>query len=116
LKHFSAEETMKKSTTTSLTTAQSLGALLMSACDIMRNDKELNGDLERLPMPTWIMFVKFPDALLEKYATDGELEFTLPDVLKVRPISNQENVNEIIGKFGGADQLRNAVNQLQSLL
>lgn len=27
-----------------------------------------------------------------------------------------ENVAEIIGKFGGADQLRNAVNQLQSLL
>ena len=54
--------------------------------------------------------------LLEKYATDGELQFTLPDVLKVRPISDHGNVNEIIGKFGGADQLRNAVNQLQSLL
>jgi hypothetical protein len=27
-----------------------------------------------------------------------------------------ENVAEIIGKFGGADQLRNAVNQLQTLL
>ena len=26
------------------------------------------------------------------------------------------NVNEIIGKFGSADQLRNAVNQLQLLL
>ena len=26
------------------------------------------------------------------------------------------NVNEIIGKFGGVDQLRNAVKQLQSLL
>ena len=39
-----------------------------------------------------------------------------PDVLKVRPISDHGNVNEIIGKFGGADQLRNAVNQLQSLL
>jgi hypothetical protein len=26
------------------------------------------------------------------------------------------NVNEIIGKCGGADQLRNAVNQFQSLL
>jgi len=25
-------------------------------------------------------------------------------------------MNEIIGKFGGADQLRNAVNQLQTLL
>jgi len=52
----------------------------------------------------------------EKYATDGELQFTLPDVLKVRPISDHGDVNEIIGKFGGADQLRNAVNQLQSLL
>lgn len=56
------------------------------------------------------------DDLLEKYATDGELQFTLPDVLKVRPISDHGNVNEIVGKFGGADQLRNAVNQLQSLL
>ena len=54
--------------------------------------------------------------LLEKYATDGELQFTLPDVLKVPPISQHGNVAEIIGKFGGEDQLRNAVNQLQSLL
>ncbi len=56
------------------------------------------------------------DDLLEKYASDGELQFTLPDVLKVRPISDHGNVNEIIGKFGGADQLRTSVNQLQSLL
>ena len=54
--------------------------------------------------------------LLEKYARDGELQFTLPDVLKLPPISHHGNVNEIIGKFGGADQLRTAVNQLQSLL
>jgi len=54
--------------------------------------------------------------LLEKYATDGEVQFTLPEVLKVPPISRHGNVNEIINKFGGADQLRNAVNQLQSLL
>jgi type I restriction enzyme R subunit len=54
--------------------------------------------------------------LLEKYASDGELQFTLPDVLKVPPISQRGNVNEIIGKFGGADQLREAVGQLQSLL
>lgn len=32
------------------------------------------------------------------------------------PISHHGNVNEIIGKFGGADQLRTAVNQLQSVL
>ena len=34
------------------TTAQSLGALLKSARDIMRKDKGLNGDLDRLPMLT----------------------------------------------------------------
>jgi len=32
------------------TTAQSLGAHLKSARDIMRKDKGLNGDLDRLPM------------------------------------------------------------------
>jgi hypothetical protein len=37
------------------TTAQSLGSLLKSARDIMRKDKGLNGDLDRLPMLTWIM-------------------------------------------------------------
>jgi type I restriction enzyme R subunit len=56
------------------------------------------------------------DDLLEKYATDGELQFTLPDVLQIPPITNHGNVNEIVGKFGGADQLRNAINRLQSLL
>src|SRR5438445_11209872 len=40
--------------------------------------------------------------LLEKYAADGELQFTLPDVLKVSPISQHGNVAEIVGKFGGA--------------
>jgi hypothetical protein len=37
-------------------------------------------------------------------------------VLKLSPISHRGNVNEIIGKFGGADRLRNAVNQLQTLI
>lgn len=45
------------------TTAKSLGALLKSARDTMRKDKGLNGDLDRLPMLTWIMFLKFLDDL-----------------------------------------------------
>jgi type I restriction enzyme M protein len=45
------------------TTAQSLGSLLKSARDIMRKDKGLNGDVDRLPMFTWIMFLKFLDDL-----------------------------------------------------
>src|SRR6516165_3274168 len=46
---------------TSLTTAQRLGSLLKSARDIMRKDKGLNGDLDRLPLLTWVMFLKFLD-------------------------------------------------------
>lgn len=45
------------------TTAQALGSLIKSARDIMRKDKGLNGDLDRLPMLTWIMFLKFLDDL-----------------------------------------------------
>src|SRR5271167_1717359 len=45
------------------TTAQSLASLLKSARDIMRKDKGLNGDLDRLPLLTWIMFLKFLDDL-----------------------------------------------------
>ncbi|MEI8182131.1 MAG: class I SAM-dependent DNA methyltransferase, partial [Desulfomonile sp.] len=44
-----------------LTTSQRLGSLMKSARDIMRKDKGLNGDLDRLPMLTWIMFLKFLD-------------------------------------------------------
>ena len=54
--------------------------------------------------------------LLEKYAIDGEVQFTLPDVLKVAPIWRHGNVAEIAQKFGGVDELRNAVNRLQALL
>lgn len=45
------------------TTAQALGSLLKSARDLMRKDKGLNGDLDRLPLLTWIMFLKFLDDL-----------------------------------------------------
>lgn len=53
----------QRSKLTVQTTAQSLGALLKSARDIMRKDKGLNGDLDRLPLLTWIMFLKFLDDL-----------------------------------------------------
>jgi len=66
-----AKKTSKKKTTKTpgrkkkaeqpLTTAQQLGSLIKSARDIMRKDKGLNGDLDRLPMLTWIMFLKFLD-------------------------------------------------------
>ena len=44
-----------------LTTAQRLGGIIKSARQIMRKDKGLNGDLDRLPLFTWILFLKFLD-------------------------------------------------------
>ena len=41
--------------------AQQLASAIKSARDIMRKDKGLSGDLDRLPMLTWIMFLKFLD-------------------------------------------------------
>ncbi len=46
-----------------LTTAQQLGSLIKSARDTMRKDKGLSGDIDRLPMLTWVMFLKFLDDL-----------------------------------------------------
>lgn len=54
--------------------------------------------------------------LLEKYAEHGDAQFVLPDVLKVPPISTHGQPAEIIKLFGGAEQLRRAVNDLQGLL
>jgi type I restriction enzyme M protein len=45
----------------SLTTAQQLGSIIKTSRDIMRKDKGLNGDLDRLPQLTWLMFLKFLD-------------------------------------------------------
>ena len=51
----------KKKADAPKSTAQQLASLIKSCRDIMRKDKGLNGDLDRLPMLTWIMFLKFLD-------------------------------------------------------
>lgn len=56
------------------------------------------------------------EELLEKYAEHGDAQFVLPDVLKVPPISTHGQPAEIIKLFGGPDQLRQAVNDLQGML
>ena len=50
-----------------LTTAQQLSSLIKSARDILRKDKGLNGDVDRLPLLTWVMFLKFLDDLEIKH-------------------------------------------------
>ncbi|MHB8438498.1 MAG: EcoAI/FtnUII family type I restriction enzme subunit R [Acidimicrobiales bacterium] len=56
------------------------------------------------------------EQLLEKYAVHGLAQFTMPDVLKLPPISDLGNVKEIADLFGGVDRLRSAVDQLQEKL
>ena len=50
-----------KSTESVKSTVQTLSGIIKSCRDLMRKDKGLNGDADRLPMLTWIMFLKFLD-------------------------------------------------------
>lgn len=59
---------------------------------------------------------KILDVLLAKYAEHGPAEFSIPDSLKVPPLSDLGNVAEITQRFGGEDQFRSAVVRLQELL
>jgi len=59
---------------------------------------------------------KILNVLLDKYADHGPSEFTIPDSLKVPPLSEIGNVSEIIHLFGGADQFRASIIKLQELL
>ncbi len=54
--------------------------------------------------------------ILDKYVEYGTAQFKVPDILKVPPISEHGNVVEIAAKFGGPDQLRNAIEKMQTLL
>jgi type I restriction enzyme R subunit len=56
------------------------------------------------------------DELLEKYAEHGVAQFAIPEILKVPPISSHGNVTEIAAMFGGTEELRKAVAELQTQL
>ncbi len=64
----------KKKTDQPMTTAQQLSSIIKSARQIMRKDKGLSGDLDRLPILTWVMFLKFLDDLEQLRETEAVLE------------------------------------------
>lgn len=57
-----------------LTTRESLSALIGTARKILRKDKGLNGDVDRLPLLTWVMFLKFFDDLEIVHEEESELD------------------------------------------
>src|SRR5439155_11496795 len=65
--------TKTKKIETPQSTTQQLGSLIKSCRDIMRKDKGLNGDLDRLPMLTWVMFLKFLDDMEQARREEAEL-------------------------------------------
>ena len=60
-----------------VTTAQRLGSMIKSAHDIMRKDKGMNGELDRLPQFTWILFLKLLDDAEKVREEEAFLERTL---------------------------------------
>lgn len=57
-----------------LTTRDNLSALIGTARKILRKDKGLNGDVDRLPLLTWVMFLKFLDDLEIVHEDEAELD------------------------------------------
>lgn len=55
-------------------TGQRLSGLIKSCRQIMRKDKGMNGDADRLPMLTWIMFLKFMDDVEQEQETKALLK------------------------------------------
>ena len=65
---------IKKAKPQPQTTAQQLSALIKSARQILRKDKGLNGDADRLPLLTWVMFLKFLDDLEIRHEEEADLD------------------------------------------
>ena len=56
------------------------------------------------------------NALIEKYAEYGSAQFKIPDVLEIPPFNEWGNVVEIAARFGGSEEFRASVNELQQRL
>ncbi len=65
-----------KKATQPKTTAERLGSVIKSCRQIMRKDKGLSGDLDRLPLLTWVMFLKFLDDLEQIEASRAKMRGT----------------------------------------
>ena len=99
--------TRKKQTNKTVTTAQKLGSTIKSARDIMRKDKGLNGELDRLPQLTWIMFLKLLDDAEKLREDEAELagdtyKPTIKAPYRWRDWAANENLS--------SDRLKNFIN------
>ncbi len=106
--------TSKKKIEQPMTTAQQLGSIIKSARQIMRKDKGLSGDLDRLPILTWIMFLKFLDDLEQLRETEAVLE-AKPFQPAIKPPYRWRDWAAVEGSITG-DELIAFINQEQAIL
>ena len=93
---------------------QQLRSIIKTILDIMRKDKGLNGQLDRLMMLTWLMFLKFLDDMEQIRETEAELQGTsfIPLIeapYRWRDWASQENRitgNELIAFINNVNALR----------
>lgn len=94
-------------------TRAQLSSLIKSARDIMRKDAGLNGDLDRLPQLSWILFLKTYDDLERRREADAVLErkpykSVIPEPYRWRDWAEDENegaTGEDLLKFVNDDLL-----------
>ncbi len=103
----------KKKVAKPMTTAQRLGALIKSARQIMRKDKGLNGDLDRLPLFTWIMFLKFLDDMEIAAEEEAKLSEAICEVAIEPPYRWRDWASEADGITG--DELLKFITQDETM-
>ncbi|MCB0046670.1 MAG: SAM-dependent DNA methyltransferase [Caldilineaceae bacterium] len=91
------------------TSATQLRSIVKSARDVMRKDKGLSGDLDRLPMLTWIMFLKFLDDMENIRVVEATLADTHYQPVIVAPYRWRDWAGRPDGISG--DDLKAFINQ-----
>lgn len=94
--------------------AQQLKSIIDSARKIMRKDKGLNGDLDRLPMLTWIMFLKLLDDMDKVSETEALLSGEKYEPVIESPYRWRDWASAEDGITG--DELINFINQEKTTL
>lgn len=103
-----------RTTDTPKTTAAHLRSIVKSARDAMRKDKGLSGDLDRLPMLTWIRFLKFLDDMENIRAVEATLADEPYRPAIAPPYGWRDWANTEDGVSG--DDLRAFINQGEAAL
>lgn len=94
-------------------TRESLSSTIKTIRNIMRKDKGLNGDLDRLPMLTWLMFLKFLDDSDDLHKASDELAGRPHKELIEAPYRWRDWAGKADGLTG--DELRAFINQDEAI-